>query len=417
MAIGTHSSSATTAVASVEQIRGRLSLATKLAGACLAVSVLGLIGAGPAPAQPAPVDARVVWVRDERVYIASPDSAALGEGARLTFVFRGKPVAAGEVTRVVDREMVVARLTSGALPREKDLKRLRVLSQPAQGPRSLRVGYPSRARATLFFACDRLILAPPLPPRSYRVEARGRSSRIIPEPGGGSSVPWPETLWVRPFDEAADEEIALERGELDVAVFWPGELSAHMREQPRWEGRLSSPMPRGCVVALWIGAPGGDTTATGPLDDSLLTSLNRELFRGDLEERWRGRESLPGPPERAAAPRGARYEVDPACPGRPVLERFLARAQGPPPSPDERPVVRLVYLHSPPGSRDSIAVAAVAHQRAGGSPSPLRVLRVDPVFAFACPVLFDPRLGPYLRALGVARLVELFECAPSGGRP
>lgn len=368
----------------------------RVAAACVA-----LVCSHAADAQPAALDARIVWVREERVYIASSDSLKLGPGARLNFVVRGKSVATGEVTRLIDGEMVVARLLSGALPREKDLKRVRILMEPASGPRVLRVGYPSAARTTLFFACERMTLAP-LPFGSYRVETGGHDFRLIREPGSRSDVPWPETLSVRLFDEEADEEIALERGDLDVAVFWPGELSAHMRGQPRWQDRLRSPRPRGYVAALWSPAPGADSTAAGGHDDSLLTSLNRELFRGDLGERWHGTEPAYGPPSGASTPRRVRYEVDPTVPGRPVLERFLDRAQGSRPVTDGRPVVRLVYVDSP------IAAAAVLDYR---------VLRVDPVFAFDCPVLFEPRLGSYLRDLGVSRLVALFDCVPQGRRP
>jgi hypothetical protein len=391
---------------------------TDRARACLVSSLLSLLGlAVPVAAQPAQVDARVVWVRDERVYIVSSDSLALGYGALLTFLSHGKPVATGEVARVVDGELVVARLTSGSLARIKDPKRLRVLAEPARGPRLLRVGYPSRVRSTLFFACDQLILTPPFPPGAYRVEAGDHLVRLIPTPGEQSRAPWPETLLVRQFDEAADEEIALERGEVEAAVFWPGELSTHMREQPRWKDFLSSARRRGCVAALWMGPPSDSANAEGLPGGSLLTSLNQELFRGDLDELWHGRESASDTPPRITAPHGVRFEVDPACPGWPVLERFLARAQGPPPAPDDRAVVRLVYLDSPLGPPDSIATAAAQYGRSGPSPPQPRTQRAELVFAFDCPVLFDSRLRPYVRALGAKALVELFDCVPTGRRP
>ncbi len=415
----------------------------------LAVSLLSLVGlVGQAAAQPAPVNARVVWVRDERVYIASPDSLALGYGTLLTFVSRGQPVATGEVERVVDGALAVARLTSGSLARVKDLKRLRILSEPARGPRSLRVGYPSRHRSTLFFACDHLTLAPPFPPGSYRMEVSDHLYRLIPATWARSRVPWPETLVVRLFDEAADEEIALERGEVDVGVFWPGELSTHMREQPRWQDHLSSPKPRGLVAALRLGPAAGDDASSTTLPDGpLFTALNQELFRGELDERWHGRESDSDPPAGSTTPHGARYEVDPACPGRPVLERFLARAQGSPRATDDGPVIRLFHLDSPLYPPDSIALAAADYVRSGPFPPPLRAradtvmaairsgpgsgsldpggpidlvrdaLRVDLLFAFDCPVLFDPRLRPYVSALGAKAFVDLFECTVTGRRP
>jgi len=45
---------------------------------------------------------------------------------------------------------------------------------------------------------------------------------------------WPDTIHVHLFDEASDQEIALERGDIDAAVFWPAELSTRMRGDARW---------------------------------------------------------------------------------------------------------------------------------------------------------------------------------------
>jgi hypothetical protein len=387
------------------------------AWACLAASIFGLVVAttDPAAAQPAPIDARVVWVRDARVYLVTPDSLAPGDGARLTFVFRGRTIATGEVARIAGDGMVIARLTSGSLPREEDLKRVRILSEPAPGPRSLRVGYPSPTRSTLFFACERLALTPPSPPGSYRADSSGHALRLVSDSVARAGVSWPETLTIQRFDEVADEEIALERGEVDVAVFWPGELSSHMREPPRGLERTSALMPRGCVAALEMASPIGDAAATSLIDDSLLTALNRELFRGDLDERWHEPGSaLPGPVGPGAS-RGPRYEVDPACPGRAALERFLAR-QGPPPAHAERPLVRLVFLDCAPGAPDSIAAAAARYRRLDAT-SRLPAPRVQPVFAFACSVLVDARLGSYLRALGAGAILGLFDCGARGVGP
>src|SRR5205814_1296313 len=59
--------------------------------------------------------------------------------------------------------------------------------------------------------------------------------RFVRDPGA-AATPWPDTIMVGLFGETSDEEIALERGELDVAVFWPGEASARLRADPRWRG-------------------------------------------------------------------------------------------------------------------------------------------------------------------------------------
>ena len=304
------------------------------------------------------------------------DSLALGDGARITFVFKHTSVATGEVARAAGDGVVVARLTSGALPREKDLGRVQILAEPAPAPRSLRVAYPSSRRATLFFTCDRQRLEMPFPPGSYRADTVGRVVRIVRDASMRPAPAWPETLTLMSFDEAADEEIAIERGEVDVAVFWPGELSSHMRPPPAGLVRVSAPMRRGRVVAGDASLPSHRSSPAVLIDDSLLTALNRELFRGDLEEDWHA-----AIPAGTPAP-GARYEVDPDCPGRAVLERFLARAQGSPSARDPRPRVRLTYLDASPDMSVDLA----------GGPAD--------VFGFTCQVLVDARLARCVRDLG-----------------
>src|SRR5262245_65989460 len=61
-----------------------------------------------------PVDARVVWVAGDQVYLAARDSIALQPAMRLTFLHGDKPVATGEVSAVLDRALARAQLTSGA---------------------------------------------------------------------------------------------------------------------------------------------------------------------------------------------------------------------------------------------------------------------------------------------------------------
>jgi hypothetical protein len=404
----------------------------------IALALLSLVGhVGRLHADPIPISARVVWVRGERVYVASPDSLAPGYGAQLTFLARGKPVASGEVVRVVDSTLSVANLTSGSLARvkEKDLGRLRILSAPAQGPHSLRVGYPSRKRSTPFFACDRQALVPPFGPGLYHMQASDHLYRVIPIPWMRARTLWPETLYVRQFDEAADQEIALERGELDVGVFWPGELSTHMRDQPRWQHDLSAPMARGMVAAV---RSDGATTTVRP-DEPRLADVDRELFRGDLDElRFE-------PPSRVATTSVMRFEVDPALPGRSALERYLSQTPGGA-APADGPSARLVYIDTPLAPPDSVARAVADLVRSGpvpGAPgtradsvaaaiagSSARVsldapsldhllregLHVDPLFAIDCPVVFDARLRPYVSALGAKAFVELIDCIVVGGR-
>src|SRR5437762_6985729 len=66
--------------------------------------------------------ARVIWVRGDRVYVASPDSLTLEPGTILAFKNRGKQVATGEVTAVHDGELIAAKLTSGSLADRKSTR-------------------------------------------------------------------------------------------------------------------------------------------------------------------------------------------------------------------------------------------------------------------------------------------------------
>ena len=302
----------------------------------------------------------MLWWHDGRIYLAASDSTAT-PGTRLTFVVRGRTIATGEIQRVVDGDLVVARLESGSLAKEKKPERIRVLAEPPalQTPRLLRVGYPASGRGAALFTCAPAALRPP--PGVRTAEGAGaRGWRWIRDDSAASAPPhWPDTLVVRLFDEAADQEIALERGEIDAAVFWPGELSTHLREHPL--GRQASRAGAGGIV--WAsGVAAGDTVT--------LAALDRDLFRGDLLARpWAA------PPSSQAA----RFEIDPAWPGRPALERFLARtAAGPRPA-------RLGFAAdalAPAGAvtvfeMRCVVVAAPAVQRAVAAIAPALVRPLD----------------------------------------
>jgi len=372
-------------------------------------------------ADPAPLNAKVVWVRGGRVYLASPDSSALEPGQTVSFVWRGKTIASGEISRVFDREMAIATLSTGSLERAKKLERLRILAErhrPGALP-MLRVGYPSRSRVSLLFECDSLFLRAPGPVGMYRAEGLNpRSTRLFRETAPSIDAPWPDTLLVRQFDEAADEEIALERGELDAAVFWPGEMSSHLREQPRWRDFLSGTLRHGVVAATWSASgTARDSSHSLPLSvDSLLASLNREIFRGDLAP-WRefaARSGRPLPPSTPAEWNVARFEVDPAVPGRQLLERFLNRGRKSQAARDTAAVVRLLYLDLPVertlDSPGSFAPGTSADSRDLPGPAPIWPARTAPLFAIRCPVVAASQLLPYLAALGPDFLVGMLDC-------
>src|SRR5262249_17395102 len=132
----------------------------------------------------------------------------------------------------------------------------------------------------LLFTCD----APAAPPRigssAYSrdsLDAGGERWLRVPQPAADSAGALaPDTLLVRSFDESTDEEIAFERGDLDAAVFWPGELSARMRHDARFRSAEMSVRPRGLLAC--IAAP-GDTLAPPEAD---LSALNRDALGGDL---------------------------------------------------------------------------------------------------------------------------------------
>ncbi len=317
------------------------------------------------------VPARVIWARESLVYMAA-DSGALVTGMPL-LILRGKRhVGEASVERLLEPRLAVARLSQGSLAAEKRLDKLRVRAGavPASFHGKLRVGLPAAARANLLFACRT--------PRwngaqgGYVADTLTRGLVALRRvPGNAMGGTEPDTLLVRFFADAADQEIALERGELDVAVFWPGELSARMRADARWAEPLRVRRIRGVLACT-----GADSLAPDP---EALGILQRDVFAGDLEP-------LAAPARPGIAPqRLARLEPDPAPPGA----ALLARALGVPGA--RGPALRLAYLPNadpmalPPESRG--------------------------VFALRCVVLTSPALREGWPAhAGAAELANLLQC-------
>jgi hypothetical protein len=272
--------------------------------AALAVTAWALLfGASPTPAKDREVSiARVVWVRGERVYLATADSTALIPGRHVDVLEHRRVLAGAEVDRRFDATLVVARITSGSLDHARHLDRLvvRAGAAPAAPPLvRLRVGLPT-ARANPLFACATpLEVAPP----GYRRDAAG--DRWLRAAGADAAAP--ETLVLVAFADGGDEEIALERGDIDVAVFWPGERSTRLREDPRW--RDAPLVPRRGVLAA--------RPADLRPDSLAVAALNRQVFRDEL---------LPvAARDAGAAVAGVRFEVDPRVPGRAAIEHALHR--------------------------------------------------------------------------------------------
>jgi hypothetical protein len=345
--------------------------------------------------------ARVVWVRGDRVYVASPDSVALEPGMILTFTDRGKRVATAEVSAVQNEELISAMLTSGSLAKVRHLDRLQITADrpDLSAPPRLRVGYPAAGRKNLLFDCSYQSLDSSLRvggdrhsqlQRIYKSEMLDRRThRLVRDSTVSVVAPWPDTLIVRLFDEVADEEIALERGDLDVAVFWPGEASAHIREVTRWARWDGGIGARGRLTAT-VRRPYPKAPDLRREEQQALERLNRELFRDDLAPLWIQGSVLAAP---------GRFEVDVSLPGREIMERFLNRALEAGAPVDTTRVVQLYYKEIWP------------FEPILGCPPDEYWLVVR------CPVISGPKLRPYLRAIDTEALANLFQCIPAARKP
>lgn len=246
---------------------------------------------------------------------------------------------------------------------------------------TLRVGLPAARRWSLLFQCAEAPTAPRIGSAAYVPDSVDRSGqrwlRVAEAAEDSAGMRAPDTLFVRAFDESTDEEIAFERGELDAAVFWPGELSARMRFDARFRDPEMGLRSRG-VIACIAGA--GDTLGP-PLAD--MQAFNREAFGGDLLP-WSELEpgAADGPP--------AHYVMDSTVPYSSHLLRVLARVA----RPGGTRTLKLVYLDQPVAGSD----AAMGAWRTRG---------VTPVFAVRCPVLVTARSRDGVRAIGAHAFAEM----------
>jgi hypothetical protein len=289
-----------------------------------------------------------------------------------------------DVAEPVQHLEVVARITAGSLARVKHLDRIRVEAErgASAARTALRVGYPSSARIQPFFECRRMVLDA----QGYRADTLGERSyrlvRIVPKP------PEPDTLQVRLFDDAADEEIALERGELDAAVFWPGEASAHIREVMHWAGEPKPVRNWGVIAARSRGSFTREL-ALGRFSAREMNTLNRlnaDLFRGDLA-------MVPHlAPDSLLCP-ALSFAVD-SVPGRRAIERGLNQLP----------------------KSDGVHVLLTFLDRG----LPEREEETDPtrwLFFIACPVISRPEVRPYLESIDLSAIVNLFDCVTAGRKP
>jgi hypothetical protein len=355
------------------------------------------VAGAPSLAAPIELKAKVVWVRGDRVYVASAESLAVQEGDLLRFQSGKKEIAAGTVVDVRDAAMIVASLTSGSLRTQKKLEKLRILAERPALPRYsfLRVGCPSPSRPSLLFACDSGTIGASLPSGAYRADTLGeRWYRFVRRAAVTLDAPWPDTLYVRAFDESPDEEIALERGELDVAVFWPGELSAHIREDARWKDFLYGVRSNGYLFAS--GALDAGTTR------AVLDALNRSVFRNDVAP-WP--ETTVRDPSNDLTPRvsqniGIHFEVDRAIPESMALERLLDQdASSGVPGPPQP--IRLFYSGVEVTERGPV----------------FPEIGITPLSPIRCPVVSNAKLRKTLAALGPNVFADLLGCGGKRANP
>lgn len=347
---------------------------------------------------------RIVWAGEGRVYVAMRDSGALAPGLLVRVFEREREIAAGEITRVLDGVLASVRLASGAVAADARFDRLEVVLEtaPVRPVATLRVGLPAAGRRAIVPPCDVSRLDASALPRAYRSEALADGgARLVAADTSASASPWPDTLLVRRFADRADEEIALERGELDVAVFWPGEPSARLRDRASGFELLRGALARGALVA---GRPASRPEADAALAARLehaLAQLNAELFGGDLQP-LRARDGAQAAPGAAPPAAGGllRYAVDDALPGARAMERFLNRSVG----TARTSAVFVRHLDVPVASLDSLAAAG-----AFGEAAPVYVLR--------CPVLCGAARAADVRALGAERFANLLECVAARKRP
>ena len=379
--------------------------------ALASIALLARAGNGEAPHLQ--LRAKVIWAAGDRAYVVSEDSLGLGEEDVLTFLDHRREVAVGSVVKIYEPGLVLVRMTSGSLQRAKKLEKLRILASrtSAPTPSRLRLGYPSRSRSNLLFGCEDASIAPPEAEPYLMERLNEHSDQFLRQPRGSSSL-WPDTLAVQFFDESADEEIALERGDLDVAIFWPGELSARAREPSSNKGFLRGSRSRGvvCAVILKPHAETGDVL----VNRTALGSLNLDLFRGDLVDAP-GADTARSGESSYAVP----IEVNRGCPGWRALERAFNRTPRPLRSSDAGGTIHVFYVDLPAGSPDSLSPLEAAESRrawtgradAGGDAP------VSALFAIRCPVLFDSAFRRYVERVGPEALVDLMRCTPRAKRP
>jgi hypothetical protein len=326
----------------------------------------------------------------------------LEPGTALTFHDKKKTVATGEVLNVFEQTFVVAKLTSGSFKKIKHPDRLAVVAEPprSRAPAKLRVGYPSAKRPTLLFVCDSAGID--LPSAGFgAVQSSDHLYQLIHRGDVPDTSSWPDTLIVRFFDDAADEEIALERGEIDAAVFWPGEPSMHIRDKLRWAGEPSGLRQRGIVAALFLAFhPTIDSLTVATATRRVAATVNNELFRGDLAPC--GTSVVDTTATVTNLP--IRFDVDPRLPGHDDLQKILDRVWKPNTLAKGADLVRITYLDMP---LDSLATSLSI---SGINDQPTKISAAVCLFRIRCPILCSQSARSAVEGVGPDKIVNLLRC-------
>ncbi len=381
----------------------------RLLAAALAALLLG--GARIATAAPL----RVVWSRGSLVYLEVPDSYALGPGDSLAFALPGEPLARGTVVRSDPGRLVEAELFEGALPLERAADAMisvAVSHVIMRHVASLVVGLPSPTRSSPLFACGSGASRVATLPLCYRIASSGRKRFTLVRDSLCNGQLGPDTLVVVWFDHVADQEIALERGELDAAAFWPGELSTHMREQTRWQSHAQGIRLSGLLVARAVtGLPPRYDVARNPTaaDTAALADLCANRFRQELAAIPPPGSSAPlvelvfaPPPRKALRSRILGFETDPGCTAE---APFWQRA-------------------TTPANRRQAGPGLVVKYVEAANPTPaFATPGVVGVFHILCPVLFQapqpvqPGRHDSATAFDVEALLNLMGAFPPATKP
>ena len=343
---------------------------------------------------------RLLWARGNHAYVAMHDGATIVEGDSVWFGQGRSMIAAGHVTSVLHGELALVTITAGSLGAAAQPERLlvSVVSRSTVSFGSVRVALPANGRGNLIVRCSGVLPHLPREAPAYRIDTLDpRHLRFTRSGEAAGSNGWPDTLNVVLFDDASDEEIALERGDVDVAVFWPGEGSRRARTDPRWRG-FALGVRAGSVLAL-----------TGPSDvpsaatDSLhAAEFNAALFEGDLQPlpsaQWKPFQSAvrPSDPQWQRFPGNVR--IDATLPGSGVIREWMNRVglmRGHIPSDEARlPNLKVIDWNPTP--------APVP----GAAPLP----GVEPLFAIRCPVLCSGPMSRWVDAVGADALASMVQC-------